>query len=433
MSEPRWHDADPRPPYGGVPGPEIRSARKTPEPAPGGGRLRGSDRPAAWEGPGWYRDDSDPFGSVEMATGPRQADDLADDRRRGGRDDRVSGRPADRRRADPDVLPVSSWRWGELSGGRGTLIVVAAAILGAIVTVVTKRDPGSLLGWLVVAGTAIAGFAVRPRSAYLLVPVPALAYVVFGLAAGFIRHQSDPSSAGLAVNAAQWIANGFLIMAAATVLAVVIALGRWLLDRRASASPARRQRSGSGGRRGPAEPLDRADGDGARSVPSDSSGLIGQSDEVGFGGQRGWSGQSDGTGWGGRSGRGDASDWPGRGDGEGRSDRPGRSDRAGPSDRAGRPGRLDRAGGGADQGGRSGWDGRGDRSDRGRQVDRSRQVDRDRGEAPGRPKPAFYPNPDWPGGRGEARDPRDRRPPPGPPSFGASRDLGRRARARGVG
>ena len=392
MSEPRWHDADPRPPYGGVPGPEIRSARKAPEPAPGGGRLRGSDRPAAWEGPGWYRDDSDPFGSVEMTTGPRQADD----RRRGGRDDRAPDRRADRRRAGPDMLPAPSWRWGELSGGRGTLIVVAAAILGAIVTVVTKRDPGSVLGWLIVAGTAIAGFAVRPRSAYLLVPVPALAYVVFGLAAGFIRHQSDPSSAGLAVNAAQWIANGFLIMAAATVLAVVIALGRWLLDRRSSASPARRQRSGSGGRRGPAEPLDRADGDGARSVPSDSSGLIGQSDEMGFGGQRGWSGQSDGTGWGGRSGRGDASDWPGR------------------SDRAGRPGRPDRAGGGADRGGR---------------VDRGR----DRGEAPGRPKPAFYPNPDWPGGRGEARDPRDRRPPPGPPSFGASRDLGRRGRARGVG
>jgi hypothetical protein len=293
MSEPRWHDADPRPPYGGVPGPEIRSARKTPEPAPGGGRLRGSDRPAAWEGPGWYRDDSDPFGSVEMTTGPRQADDPADDRRRDGRDDRASDRRADdrranRRRADPDVLPASSWRWGELPGGRGTLIVVAAAILGAIVTVVTKRDPGELLGWLIVAGTAIAGFAVRPRSAYLLVPIPALAYVVFGLAAGYIRHQSDPSSAGLAVNAAQWIASGFLTMAAATVLAVVIALGRWLLDRRAPASPAGRQRSGSGGRRGPAEPLDRADG--ARSVPSDSSGLIGQSDEVGFGGQRDRSG-----------------------------------------------------------------------------------------------------------------------------------------------
>jgi hypothetical protein len=265
-----------------------------------------------------------------------------------------------------------------MSGGRGTLIVLATALLGAIVTVVTKRDPGPVLGWLIVAGTAIAGFAVRPRSAYVLVPVPALAYVVFGLAAGYIRHQSDPSG-GLAVNAAQWIASGFLTMAAATVLAVVIALGRWLLDRRPAASGTGRPRSGAGaragagGRRGVAERRDQADE--ARSVSSDSSGLIGQSDEVGFGGQRGRTGQSDRSGWGGRSGQGDSSDWPGR------------------SDRGGRGGR-------------------------------------DRGEAPapGRPKPAFYPNPnpDWSGDRGQARDPRDRRPPPGPPSFGASRDLASR-------
>src|ERR1700759_3580291 len=125
MSEPRWHDADPRPPYGGVPGPEIRSARPGPEPTPGGarpasgggrsasggGRLRGSDRPAAWEGPGWYRDDSDPFGSVEMATGPRPADDpadyLIDDRRRPGRDPRDRDRRPDRR-ADPDAPPAYS-------------------------------------------------------------------------------------------------------------------------------------------------------------------------------------------------------------------------------------------------------------------------------------------------------------------------------------
>jgi len=314
-----------------------------------------------------------------MTTGARPADDpaddLIDDRRRPGRDDRVRDRRPDRQRAGPDTAPAFSWRWGELSGGRGMLIVVATAVLGAIVTVVTKRDPGSVLGWLIVAGTAIAGFAVRPRSAYLLVPVPALAYVVFGLAAGYIRHRNDPSSAGLAVNAAQWIANGFLIMAAATVLAVVIALGRWLLDRRGAASATGRPHSGAGGRRGvperrgTAEQPDQADG--ARSVSSDSSGLIGHSDEVGFGGQRGRTSQV------GRSGRGDSSDWPCR------SYWPSRGDRAG---------RVDRGG-------------------------------RDLGEAPGRPKPTFYPNPDWSGDRGQARDPRDRRPPPGPPSFGASRDL----------
>ena len=331
MSEPRWHDADPRPPYGGVPGPELRSARNTPGSA---GRPihppRGSDRPAAWEEPGWYREDSDPFSSVPMATGPRQAENPrpAEGSRQAEADGRPPGRRADRRRAGPDPRPAPSWRWGELSGGRGMLVVLAAAVLGAIATVVAKRDPGSPLGWFIVAGTLIAGLAVRPRSAYLLIPVPALAYVVFGLAAGLIRHQSDPSSTGLAVSAAQWVANGFLTMAAATVLASVIALGRWYLDHRAAASPAGRRRAGSGGRP-PEERLDRAER--ARSVPSDSSGLLGQSDQMGFGGQRGRSGQSN----------------------------------------------------------RDGVD-------------------------PGRPKPAFHPHSDWPGDRGAAGDPRDRRPPPGP-------------------
>ena len=294
-----------------------------------------------------------------MATGPRQAGNPrpAEGSRQDEADERPPGGRADRRRAGPDPQPAPSWRWGELSGGRGVLVVVAAAVLGAIATVVAKRDPGSPLGWFIVAGTLIAGLAVRPRSAYLLIPVPALAYVVFGLAAGLIRHQSDPSSTGLAVSAAQWVANGFLTMAAATVLASVIALGRWYLAHRAAASPAGRRRAGSGGRRAPEERLDR--GERARSVPSDSSGLLGQSDERGFGSQRGLSDQSDRTGWGGRSGQ----------------------------------------------------DG----------------VD------PGRPKPAFHPHSDWPGDRGAARDPRDRRPPPGPPSFGASRDLTRRARARAEG
>jgi hypothetical protein len=276
-----------------------------------------------------------------MATGPGQAaeadDELAD------RPRRVSRRPAEptgRPRAGQS--PAPSWRWGDMSGGRGLLIVVAAAVLGAIATVVTKTDPGGLLGWCIVVGTVIAGFAVRPRAAYLLIPMPALAYVVFALAAGLARNTS--SGTGLTVSAAQWIANGFLTMAAATVLAVVVTLGRWYLDRRAGASPAGRRR---------ARP--------AESVGSTGSGGRGGSDQGGESGEfgRGSFGQGGG------------------------------SRLRGPSDQA--------------RGGRA------------------------REEAPAaRPRPAFYPNPDWPGDRDGARDPRDRRPPPGPPSFGASRDLGHR-------
>ena len=75
--------------------------------------------------------------------------------------------------------------------------------------------------------------AVRQRSAYLMIPVPVLCYLVFALAAGLARNQSAPSSSALTVNAAQWIANGFLTMAAATVVAIVITAGRWFWARRA--------------------------------------------------------------------------------------------------------------------------------------------------------------------------------------------------------
>jgi hypothetical protein len=131
-----------------------------------------------------------------------------------------------------------------MSGAPGTGIVVVAAALGAIVSLATKHEPGSLLGGFVVAGALAAGFAVRQRSAYLLIPVPALSYVVFALAVGLLREQSAPSSTGLTVNAAQWVANGFLTMAAATVLAVAITAGRWLLARYAGAA-------GVGARRDP--------------------------------------------------------------------------------------------------------------------------------------------------------------------------------------
>src|ERR1700760_3903224 len=57
MSEPRWDDSDPRPPFGSAPGPGFRPARNVPEPPTGGYRRLGDGKPAAWEEPGWYRED----------------------------------------------------------------------------------------------------------------------------------------------------------------------------------------------------------------------------------------------------------------------------------------------------------------------------------------------------------------------------------------
>ena len=72
-------------------------------------------------------------------------------------------------------------------------------------------------------GNSVA-IAVRPRAVYLIIPVPALAYLAAAILAGLIHdHAADTSHVALAVSAAQWIAGGFFMMAAATVLAMELA------------------------------------------------------------------------------------------------------------------------------------------------------------------------------------------------------------------
>jgi hypothetical protein len=123
--------------------------------------------------------------------------------------------------------------WGRLPAWAGVLMVVAAATLGAAFTVASDRDPGRALGVFVLAGTLAAATSVRAQSAYAIIPVPALAYAVAGVVAGSIHDRAaDATRTALAASAVQWIADGFIAMIAATVLAVVITLARWLLSLR---------------------------------------------------------------------------------------------------------------------------------------------------------------------------------------------------------
>jgi hypothetical protein len=63
---------------------------------------------------------------------------------------------------------------------------------------------------------------------YLIIPVPALAYVVAATIAGMIHDRSaDTSLTGLAVHAAQWIASGFVAISVATLLAIAVTAVRW--------------------------------------------------------------------------------------------------------------------------------------------------------------------------------------------------------------
>ena len=122
--------------------------------------------------------------------------------------------------------------------------VIAGAILGGLLTIISGSQPGALLGGFVVVATAVAVFAVAPRAAYMVIPVPSLAYVVIAVAAGLITDSAlDTSRAAFAISAIQWIASGFLAMIAATALAIAASAGRWLAAERAASR--RRPRPGS--------------------------------------------------------------------------------------------------------------------------------------------------------------------------------------------
>jgi hypothetical protein len=137
--------------------------------------------------------------------------------------------PKPRARGAGRPLPGRAPRlWGSRPGRLGVFLVIGCAALGTLVTVVTRTEPGLVLGVLVVAGTAAAALAVRPRVVYVIIPVPALAYVVAASIAGFVHDRaSDTSLTGLAVHAAQWIASGFLAMSVATLLAIAATAVRW--------------------------------------------------------------------------------------------------------------------------------------------------------------------------------------------------------------
>ncbi len=110
--------------------------------------------------------------------------------------------------------------------------MIAGALAGLIGTVLTGREPGLVLAAGLILGTVCGVAAVRPGAAYLIIPVPALTYVVAAILAGLIHdHAIDTSRTALAVGLTQWVAGGFLVMVTATLLAIAIAVIRWLGNR----------------------------------------------------------------------------------------------------------------------------------------------------------------------------------------------------------
>ena len=94
-------------------------------------------------------------------------------------------------------------------------------MIGAVATIVTKSQPGSVLGLFVLAGTVAAALTVQPRTGRLIFPVPALSYLIAALTAGAVYDRAADKTE-IAVGAAQWIASGFFVMVLSTLLAIAL-------------------------------------------------------------------------------------------------------------------------------------------------------------------------------------------------------------------
>ena len=118
------------------------------------------------------------------------------------------------------------------------MLLIGSTAAGTLGTILFGAGPGALLGVFLVAGSLAAAFAVDLRAVYLLIPVPALAYLVAAIVAGLIHdHRADISHTALLVNTAQWLAAGFLYLVAATVAVIATGIGRWLVRWRRTYRP----------------------------------------------------------------------------------------------------------------------------------------------------------------------------------------------------
>ena len=108
-----------------------------------------------------------------------------------------------------------------------------------------RAQPGQALGACIVAGTVVAALAVRPSTGRLIFPVPVLSYLIAAFIAGIAYNRSS-SKTELIIGATQWIADGFFLMALATVLAILLITARWLIGRRGGRGSAATDWSGPG-------------------------------------------------------------------------------------------------------------------------------------------------------------------------------------------
>lgn len=111
------------------------------------------------------------------------------------------------------------------TGGIAVLVGITAA--GALIDGLTRGGPGLVLDVSLVAGAVLAAMWTTSRLMWLVIPMPPLVFAVMAVAAGVVAdRQATRSMSGFATAAATWIANGFVAMTAATLLAVMVIVVR---------------------------------------------------------------------------------------------------------------------------------------------------------------------------------------------------------------
>ena len=129
------------------------------------------------------------------------------------------------------LRPDGVLRWlGTMSTRTATLVLAGATLVGVVVTLMARTEPGDWLGFFVIVGSLIAVLGVRRGVVYLFFPVPALAFFVGAVLAGVIHDRKMVSStAGLVAAFPQWVAGIFWPGVVATILVLLAGAGRWLL------------------------------------------------------------------------------------------------------------------------------------------------------------------------------------------------------------
>jgi hypothetical protein len=112
------------------------------------------------------------------------------------------------------------------------LVLAAATLAGIIFTLVAAQEPGGLLGFFIIAGTIAAALGIRRGKVYLLFPAPALAFFFAAIVTGKVHDAKlGSSTAGLGAGFTQWVAGIFFPVVVATIVALLLGGGRWLLGR----------------------------------------------------------------------------------------------------------------------------------------------------------------------------------------------------------